>query len=809
MNAFLVNLVNSIISDLFENAPGIQDLGDIFIGGAGNDQLQGGDQDDLFFAGFGNDTIAAGGGNDLIFAGFGDDVVVGQTGGDVAFLGAGDDRFIWNNGDGSDFINGGAGFDVTEVNGADGAGDEFDLAEVDGQAIFNRLNLGLFTLTNENIEQFEINGQGGDDSLTVGDLTNSDVEKVVFSGGEGNDTLDARESSTTIEAFGGDGDDLLLGCSAIDTFYAGAGDDLVVGQRGDDIAYLEEGHDRFIWNNGDGSDFINGGAGFDVTQVNGADGAGDEFDLAEVDGQAIFNRLNLGLFTLTNEEIEQFEINGQGGDDSLTVGDLTNSDVEKVVFSGGEGNDTLDARESSTTIEAFGGDGDDLLLGGSAIDTFYAGAGDDIVVGQRGDDIAYVEEGHDRFIWNNGDGSDFINGGAGFDGTQVNGADGAGDEFDLAEVDGQAIFNRLNLGLFTLTNEEIEQFEINGQGGDDSLTVGDLTNSDVEKVVFSGGEGNDTLDARESSTTIEAFGGDGDDLLLGGSAIDTFFAGAGDDIVVGQRGNDIAYLEDGDDRFIWNNGDGSDFINGGAGFDVTQVNGADGAGDEFDLAAVDGQAIFNRLNLGLFTLTNEEIEQFEINGQGGDDSFTVGDLTGSTVESVVFSGGDGNDFLNASGTSTPIVADGGDGDDILIGGAGDDILIGGAGADLLIGGGGNNILIGGEGEDLFAFATGLPPGAQGNNVIQNFGAEDSIFLDTSLFAALTDTADGSLMSSEFAVVNNADEAALSEAKIVYSASTGALYYNPNGIDDGFGNGAQIATIENAPMLDVDSFTLQA
>ncbi|MEM6838984.1 MAG: calcium-binding protein, partial [Cyanobacteria bacterium P01_C01_bin.120] len=156
MNAFLVNLVNSIISDLFENAPGIQDLGDIFIGGAGNDQLQGGDQDDLFFAGPGDDAIAAGAGNDLIFAGFGDDVVVGQTGGDVAFLGAGDDRFIWNNGDGSDFINGGAGFDVTEVNGADGAGDEFDLAEVDGQAIFNRLNLGLFTLTNENIEQFEI-----------------------------------------------------------------------------------------------------------------------------------------------------------------------------------------------------------------------------------------------------------------------------------------------------------------------------------------------------------------------------------------------------------------------------------------------------------------------------------------------------------------------------------------------------------------------------------------------------------------------------------------------------------------------------
>jgi Ca2+-binding RTX toxin-like protein len=628
----------------------------------------------------------------------------------------------------------------------------------------------------------------------------------IFIGGNNGDQLQGSDDDDLFFTLAGD--DTIAAGAGNDFIVAGAGNDTVVGQTGSDVAILGSGDDRFIWNNGDGSDFINGGTGFDITEVNGADGAGDEFDLAVADGHAIFNRLNLGLFTLTNEKIEQFEINGLGGDDSLTVGDLTDSTVEKVVFSGGEGNDTLDATASSTAIEALGGDGHDLLLGGSAVDTFFAGAGDDVVVGQRGDDMAYLEAGDDRFIWNNGDGSDFINGGAGFDITEVNGADGAGDEFDLLAVDGQAIFNRLNLGLFTLTNEEIEQFEINGQGGDDSLTLGDLTGSAVEKVVFSGGEGNDILDARASSTAIEANGGDGDDLLLGGSAIDTFFAGAGNDIVVGQRGDDMAYLEAGDDRFVWNNGDGSDFINGGAGFDVTQVNGADGAGDEFDLRAVDGQAIFNRLNLGLFTLTNEEIEQFEINGQGGDDSFTVGDLTGTTVASVVFSGGDGNDFLNASGTATPVTADGGDGDDILIGGAGDDILIGGSGADLLIGGGGNDILIGGIGADIFAFAGNGLPGAQGTNLIQNFGTEDSILLDTSLFAALTETTTGMLADGDFAMVNSAEEAALSTAKIVYGMSTGALYYNSNGAEAGLGNGAQIATIEGAPELSADNFTLQ-
>ena len=190
MNTFLTLLVNQIVGALFQDAPEIEDLGDIFIGGNGNDNLQGGDQDDIFFSGNGDDTIFGGAGTDVVFAGRGDDTVVGQTGDDVAFLGSGDDRFIWNNGDGSDSINGGSGFDVTEVNGADGPGDEFDLSQSEGQAIFNRLNLGPFTLTNENIEQFEINGQGGDDSLTVGDLSDTTVESVIFSGGEGNDLLD-------------------------------------------------------------------------------------------------------------------------------------------------------------------------------------------------------------------------------------------------------------------------------------------------------------------------------------------------------------------------------------------------------------------------------------------------------------------------------------------------------------------------------------------------------------------------------------------------------------------------------------------
>jgi Ca2+-binding RTX toxin-like protein len=326
--------------------------------------------------------------------------------------------------------------------------------------------------------------------------------------------------------------------------------------------------------------------------------------------------------------------------------------------------------------------------------------------------------------------------------------------------------------------------------------------------ILIGDKGNNNLQGGDKDDIF--FAGRGDDTVLGGAGNDVVFAGSGDDIVIGQTGNDAAFLGKGNDRFIWNNGDGSDFIKGGAGFDVTQVNGADEAGDEFDLRAVDGQAIFNRLNLGLFTLTNEEIEQFEINGQGGDDSLTVGDLNDSEVQSVIFSGGDGNDFLNGSGTATPITADGGDGNDILIGGIGDDILIGGGGADLLIGGGGNDVLIGGNEGDFFGFDTGAAFNADdiGTNAIQNFESTDKVVLDTTVFTALTSEIGGGLSASEFAVVDSAEAAALSDALIVYGENTGHLYYNPNGAEAGLGNGDQFATIEGAPVLDANNFVIQ-
>ncbi|ELS00577.1 putative calcium-binding protein [Xenococcus sp. PCC 7305] len=336
-------------------------------------------------------------------------------------------------------------------------------------------------------------------------------------------------------------DQSILGTDNDDTLLGGVGNDTIVGNRGNDLKIGGEGNDLLIWNNGDGSDIMEGDAGYDTTQVNGAVDNGDNFELRANGDRAEFERLNLGNFVLDVDNVEQFEINGGGGDDTLTVKDLTGTDVQKVFFNGGEGNDFLDASLSNVEIIANGEAGNDFLSGSSVpaiIDNLDGGIGDDTIIGNRGDDIKIGGEGNDRLIWNNGDGSDIMEGDAGYDVTEVNGAVDNGDDFELRANGERTEFERLNLGNFVLDVDNVERFEINGGGGDDTLTIKDLTGTDVAEVVFTGDLGNDILDASQTNVQVTALGGDGNDSLTGGSGNDFLDGGDGNDTLIGGTGAD-------------------------------------------------------------------------------------------------------------------------------------------------------------------------------------------------------------------------------------------------------------------------------
>ncbi len=594
-----------------------------------------------------------------------------------------------------------------------------------------------------------------------------------------NDLINSLAGNDTVN--GGGGNDTLIGGDGIDILNGGAGNDEVEGKRGNDRMIGGTGNDTLEWDDGDGSDRISGNAGIDTVDVDGSVALGDNFVLGQQGTQAIFDRVNLGQFRLTVDTAEQFSVAGVGGNDSFDVNNLSNTSVNLVNFSGGAGNDTLDASDSSTRIVGNGDGGNDLLTGSSANDTLNGGDGNDFVEGEKGNDRMIGGTGNDILAWDDGDGSDRISGNAGLDTVAVEGSLAQGDSFVLNQQGTQAIFNRVNLGQFQLTVDTVEQFSVAGEGGNDSLDVNNLSNTSVNSVSFSGGAGNDTLDGSNTSTQLVGNGDGGNDLLIGSSVADTLNGGVGSDFIAGAKGNDRMIGEDGNDTLAWRDGDGSDRMSGNAGVDTVAVQGSLAQGDNFVLNQQGTQAIFDRINLGQFQLTVDTAEQFSVSGEGGDDFFDVNNLSNTSVNSVSFSGGAGNDTLTGGGTSTRLIINGDAGNDVFIGGSANDTLIGGAGSDTLTGSGGAD-----------AFTFNAPN--QGVDLITDFVAADSIRVSAAGFGGGL-SAGSAISIGQFRIGAAAADAS---DRFIYNANNGNLFFD----GDGAGGAAQvqIATLAGTPNL---------
>jgi Ca2+-binding RTX toxin-like protein len=375
------------------------------------------------------------------------------------------------------------------------------------------------------------------DSTKAGDQTvpADGTVTVVVNGGDGNDALTvvAKPTELAHATLNGDGgDDVLTGADTNDMLNGGSGNDRLVGGKGIDLMSGGDGNDTLVWNNGDGSDRMNGEAGNDGVEVNGSPTAGDAFTLAPEPGGVKFQRTNLIPFTL-DTATERIQVNGLGGDDTLTssdgVGALTLLSVD-----GGAGADTIN-----------GSDGPDLITGGEGNDVLSGGGGDDRIVGDRGTDTMNGGAGDDTLVWNNGDGTDAMNGDDGRDDIEVNGSPTAGDAMTVQPSAGRIKLDRTNLVPFSLDIGSSETMHANGLGGNDTIAVGDVS---PFEVTASGGPGDDTLT-----------GGSGTDTLLGGSGNDTITAGAGLDVVSGDAGDDTVNVRD-NAADVARGGDGNDSV---------------------------------------------------------------------------------------------------------------------------------------------------------------------------------------------------------------------------------------------------------
>jgi Ca2+-binding RTX toxin-like protein len=239
-------------------------------------------------------------------------------------------------------------------------------------------------------------------------------------GTSGDDILPGTADADTITGL--EGNDVLAGLDGDDALNGGTGNDVHVGGRGSDTILGETENDTFIWNNGDGSDTMDGGADTDTQVVNGAPAAGDEFRVDASAESAVFQRVNLGPFSLTMDNVETLDVRGLGADDIFTVNDLRGTDLSLVIFRGGAGNDLLDAENTTTSLIAFGEDGDDTLGGGSGNDLINGGAGADTIIYHGGVDVVTIEledsiqlPGRSSAVTSFGDGSLVLN----FGGTDI------------------------------------------------------------------------------------------------------------------------------------------------------------------------------------------------------------------------------------------------------------------------------------------------------------------------------------------------------------------------------------------------------
>ena len=191
----------------------------------------------------------------------------------------------------------------------------------------------------------------------------------------------------------------------------------------------------------------------------------------------------------------------------------------------------------------------------------------------------------------------------------------------------------------------------------------------------------DIIDGRDRED--ELHGGIGNDVLIGGVNDDTLFGGAGDDVLVGGTGTDNLSGGEGNDLLM--GGHGRDYISGGDGIDTISYRGearavtinlADGTvhSDAAHNAVVlpDAGTTINNLPPG--ALTDATLEDL------------IGQIVEIDHEAEIFEFRAAGDVENAEG------------------GLGDDTIIGNAGANVLKGGKGNDTLDGGLGTDTALFS---------------------------------------------------------------------------------------------------------
>ncbi|MBC7942586.1 MAG: calcium-binding protein, partial [Chitinophagaceae bacterium] len=286
--------------------------------------------------------------------------------------------------------------------------------------------------------------------------------------------------TTLRDAFGGAGNDLLIGGESANMLGGGWGEDQLLGGAGNDT--LQGGFDNDVLDGGTGADSLVGGQGDDAYVV---DNAGDV--ASEAVGQGTDTAFVTGNGWTVSANIEIVRLYG-------TAATLT----------GSAGGDVIVASAGATaTINA--GDGDDTLWGNVLGHFLGGGAGDDIIRGQDGASTMAGGLGNDQFV-------------VGHLNAQVQ--EGANEGIDTVYLAVNGWTNFANVEIVRLSAPGVVL--LNGSEGNE-----DLVANQGEASTLNGNSGDDTLWGSSFADTLN--GGAGNDILRGQGGTDRFIGGTGND----------------------------------------------------------------------------------------------------------------------------------------------------------------------------------------------------------------------------------------------------------------------------------------
>jgi len=484
-----------------------------------------------------------------------------------------------------------------------------------------------------------------------------------------------------------------------------SGDDSFIGSGADDAANALGGNDSLA--GGEGNDTLAGGAGADTL------GGGDGFDLLSYAGSADAVVVDLASGTAsggdaTGDVISGFEnVEGGAGNDTLRGDDTLGN-----MLSGHEGDDSLE-----------GGGGRDQLSGGNGADTILGGLDDDVIEGGAGADSLVGGDGFDMVSYAGAaigvtvDLATQTTSGGHAEGDTIDGFEdaegGAGDDTLRGSADGNYLYG--NGGNDSIEADAADDIvyggtgndTLLGQGGDDTIEDYEGDNSisgGAGSDFLAGGDGADTLDGGDDNDQLYEFGTLGG-VMLGGNGDDEAIAGAGDDLLDGGNGNDSLSGGIGNNTLLGGDGDDvieagadADSLDGGAGLDlISYIFSADAVVVDLAAQTASGGDATGDVMVGF-----EDAE-----GGSGDDT-----LIGDAGENILYgrqgadllAGGDGDDSLDGEFDADTL--EGGNGNDVLDDPTGANLLDGGDGDDTIAGSDDADTILGGDGNDLVGWIEG-------------------------------------------------------------------------------------------------------